>query len=93
MQLQYVQKCVNHIFDKFGKKESLDSLLRGPMKKIWQLSVTREIGRLAQGILNVQGNDAIDFITKQEVPSHKKVTYANMVCDCRPFKSDNTGYV
>ena len=30
----------------------------------------------------------MDFIPKSLVPSHKKVTYANMVCDYRPSKPD-----
>ena len=58
------------------------------MKRIWELSVAREIVRLAQGIFNVKGNNAIDFISKTEVPINKIVTYANMVCDFRPRKED-----
>ena len=30
----------------------------------------------------------VDLITINEVPYGKKVTYANMVCDYRPLKSD-----
>lgn len=77
-----------HIFNEKGKKESLDSLLQGGMSKTWGNSLSNELGRLVQGIRSIKGNDVIDFITKEEVPSHKKVTYANMVCDYRPLKSD-----
>ena len=88
IQAQRVTQCLNHIFDQTGHKQSLDDLLNGPMKRIWDLSVAREIGRLAQGIFKVKGNNAIDFIPKSEVPKNKIVTYANMVCDFRPRKED-----
>ena len=68
---------LNHIFNEVGEKESLDSLLNGDMVTIWGNSLSNELGRLAQGIRDITGNDVIDFITKDEVPSHKKVTYTN----------------
>ena len=66
---------------------SVDALLaKDP--DVWAPSVSNEIGRLAQGIRNVAGNDATEFIHKHEVPNNKKVTYANMACDVRPKKDD-----
>ena len=88
MQAQHITKCINHIYDTFGNKQSLDDLLKGPTMKIWDLAVTKELGRLAQGIFDVIGNDVIDFISKSEVPPNKTVTYANMVCDYRPLKNE-----
>ena len=46
------------------------------------------MGRLAQGIDEIDGNDCITFISQSEVPMSKKVTYANMVCDYRPLKQE-----
>ena len=66
----------------------MDSLLKGKAAKIWGTSLSNELGRLAQGIRNIKGNDVIDFISIKDVPSHKKVTYANMVCNYIPLKSD-----
>ena len=77
-----------HIYNEEGKKESLDALLHGSMSKIWGTSLSNELGRLAQGVRDVPGNDVIDFINMNEVPTDKKVTYANMVCDYRPLKTD-----
>ena len=62
--------------------------MKGPTAKIWSLAVTKELGRLAQGIFDVVGNDVIDFIHKSEVPLNKTITYANMVCDYKPFKNE-----
>ena len=79
-----------HIRDKVGKKLSLDKLLQDPISnKIWFPSTENELGRLSQGFHNrVKAQDAMDFIHKHEVPTHKVVTYANFVCDYRPLKSE-----
>ena len=78
---------VFHIFDAKGKKLHIDALLK-TNPTTWGPSVSNELGRLAQGIRNVKGNDVIEFIQKSEVPKNKKVAYANMVCDFRPMKLD-----
>ena len=77
-----------HIYNDAGKKESIDSLLRGTNADIWSKSMSNELGRLAQGINDIPGNDAMEFISLSQVPRDRKVTYANMVCDYRPLKSD-----
>ena len=46
-----------HVFDTTGHKESLDSLLKGPHSTTWTGAVSNELGRLAQGINDVKGND------------------------------------
>ena len=51
-------------------------------------SISSELGRLAQGIGDVKGDDVLEFIAFDKVPNHKKVAYANMVCNYRPLKSD-----
>ena len=79
---------INHIYNIHGHKESIDGLLNGPEAPIWKQSLSNELGRLAQGIGDIKGSDCIDFIPKQQVPSNKKVTYANMVCDYRPLKQE-----
>ena len=58
----------------------------GQDKIIWDRPLTNELGRTAQGIDHIVGNDTIEFITKEEVPLGRKVTYANFVCDFRPLK-------
>ena len=77
-----------HIYNDKGQQESLDLLLHVNMSKKWGQSFSNKLGRLAQGIKDVAGNDVIDFILIDEVPKDKKFTYTNMVCDYKPFKSD-----
>ena len=92
IQAQQTTNMLNHIYDQTGSRQSLDNLLKSPMARIWELSIAREIGRLARGIFNVKGNDAIDSVKKIEVPNNKTVTYANTVCDYRPLKMINTEF-
>ena len=78
-----------HIFNKEGKKQSIDDLIKGPMQETWLRSTANELGRLAKGIPErVRGTECIEFIPKSKVPKGKKVTYANMVCDYRPLKDE-----
>ena len=77
-----------HIYDKNGVKQTLEKVLQGEQKVIWNKSSSNEFGRLAQGNkYGVKMQDAMDFIHKYEVPPNKKVTYASFVLDYRSLKS------
>jgi len=49
-----------------------------------------ELGRLAQGVGTrmPHGTDTIFFIPKSQLPTGRKVTYANAICDHRPLKTE-----
>ena len=79
---------VNHMLDNLGKKQMLNKLLQGPMKRTWQKALFNKLGRLAQGIDTVQGKHVVNFISYKDVTKNKTVTFANMVCDIRPLKSE-----
>ena len=86
---QHIYDYANHVYNSNGKKETIDSLLKGPNKATWEKSLSNEFGRLAQGNnAGVRSNDAIDFIPFSEVPSNRDVTYATFVCDYRPLKTE-----
>ena len=83
------QLCVNHIYRPNGKKETIDTLLKGSDREIWNRSLSNEWGRLAQGNDNgVSPTDTIDFIIQEQVPKGRDVTYATFVVDYRPLKSE-----
>ena len=85
----FAAPSANHIYDANGKKETIDSLLRGKDKDVWIKSLSNEFGRLAQGNKHgVRSTNTIDFIHKHEVPSGRDITYASFVCDYRPLKSE-----
>ena len=84
-----ITSAVYHIFREDGKKETIDSLLKGKNSSVWERSLSNEWGRLAQGNDNaIKGTDTIQFIFRHEVPADKKVTYASYVCDYRPLKDE-----
>jgi hypothetical protein len=87
---QIFQPVINHIYNDLGKKETIDTLLEGQNGPTWTNSLCNECGRLAQGCTanNILGTDTVDFIYQHEVPSDKKVTYGNFVCDYRPLKTE-----
>ena len=79
-----------HIFDNKGKKLSIDQLLKGDDGPYWNRGLDNELGRLSNGIPNrVTGTKTINFIHKKDIPTNKKVTYANIVCDYRKHKEEN----
>ena len=49
----------------------MDFLLRENQER-WGPSLSNELGRLAQGIRDVKGNNALTFVEKHEVPRNKK---------------------
>ena len=77
---------INHMFNNSTRQQSIDKLLK-INQEIWSTALSNEVGRLAQGVQDIEGNNVIDFITFSEVPKDRIVTYANMVCDIRPLKT------
>ena len=82
--------AVNHIYNSItGKHKTIDTLLTGQNASIWRRALSNELGRLSNGVGGrIAGTNTILFITKNKVPRGKNVTYANMVCDHRPLKSE-----
>ena len=51
-------------------------------------SFANELGRLAQGIRDIDETDTIDFIPYVDVPKDQTVTYGQIVCTYRPQKDE-----
>ena len=61
------------------------------LRDIWSKAMCKELGRLAQGYGDAQGTDTVHFMTVDEIrriPPDRVVTYARIVVDYRPQKSD-----
>ena len=85
-QTEKAQEKALHIFEE-GTRLSLDKLMK--KDSIWITSLSNELGRVMKGAGNrIKGTDTMEFIAKDQVPKHKKVTYANFVCDYRPLKTE-----
>ena len=80
-------RSINHIYNESGEILNIDKLLKfDPIT--WQPLVSNEFGRLAAGIRDIKGNNAIKFVSKSSILPHEKVTYAQFVCDERPLKAE-----
>ena len=73
------------MFNPLGKRNSIDNLLKEDIET-WGCSLSNELGRLAGGIRDIIGNNAITFIHRNQVPTNKKYAYENMVRDYGPLK-------
>ena len=78
-----------HLYNKLGKKETIDSLLAGPHSATWCTALANELGRLTNGVHGrVCAINTIRFILRSDISSDRKITYANFICDYRPHKSE-----
>ena len=74
-----------------GELMEMRQLMRNPKyAAVWGRSFTKELGRLAQGILETEGTNTIIFIRYDEIPleRRKHITYGKTVVTHRPEKED-----
>ena len=66
-------------------------LIQDPFyKDEWLISSANELGRLAQGLKrSINVTDTVFFITKQQVPKNRTVTYTRIVCSVCPEKDES----
>ena len=55
---------------------------------VWKNSMCNKLGRLSQGWNSHAGTDTITFIFHKDKPKYIKATYARVLCDIRPQKTD-----
>jgi hypothetical protein len=61
---------------------------RNKYKTIWTKSFANELGRLAQGIRDVEGTNTIFFIPKAQMPPGRTATYGRIVVEIKPQKTE-----
>jgi hypothetical protein len=72
-----------------GKQLEYCQLLQRPnLKPIWERAFANELGRLAQGVRDIKGTDAIVFIPPSDIPKERTITYGRLPCDIRPHKAE-----
>ena len=73
------------------KKLIVDDVTR----PVWEESMCKELGRLAQGYDKTKGTNTVYFMKKEDIkhiPKDRTITYARIVVDYRPQKTIQTGY-
>ena len=69
------------IFNKNGKIETSESLLKGIDINLSKHAISDELERISKGSGNANENDVVDFIKNSKIPQNKTAIYTNMVCD------------
>ena len=85
-QFQKIHEANSVTHQIFGVAQEYRHMVKGPDRKIWEISFANEMGQLAQGIIMVKGTNTVIFIPKTQVPKDKKVTYGKIVCKVNPEK-------
>ena len=69
-----------HLYNKLGKKETIDSILAGPHSATWWNALANELGRLTNGVHGrVRATNTIRFILQSDISSDRKITYSSSV--------------
>ena len=77
------------VHEQTGETLSYRHLVNGPDKIIWETSMANDLGRLAQGVGGrIKGTDTIFFVSKQQVPAGRKITYCKQEATIRPNKAE-----
>jgi hypothetical protein len=89
--VETIQHSANSVTDPItGNVQEYRHLVKGPTKDKWIHSFANELGRLAQGVGTrmPKGTETIHFITKQQVPTNRTVTYGRICASIRPQKQE-----
>ena len=81
----------NPIMDKdTGKLHEYRDLIKGKDKSVWEQGMSNELVKLADsvGTQMLHGTNTIKYIRYEDMPNHKKPTYARVVSKLRPQKPD-----
>ena len=70
-----------------GKPQEYRPLVKGPNKPKWTREFVNEIGRLFQGIRDINVTNTCFSIHNNEVPKGSKVIYSRIVCNITPQKT------
>lgn len=84
----FLHMCNKAVHPDTGKLAEYNELRTSSEGAIWEQSCAEEMGRLAQGLPPEipTGRNTIRFISKNEVPRGKRVTYLRVVSTYRPNK-------
>jgi hypothetical protein len=57
------------------------------IKPLWNIGFGDEVGRLFQGIHDIQGTNTCFFAELKKIPKYRQ-TYAKIACDYKPHKKE-----
>ena len=67
------------MYDAKDSKQCLKKLLQGSTQPVWSQALSNELGRIAQGLGHVNGNNVVSYnenlMFRQDVPYHMPILY------------------
>ena len=85
------QEQSNAVIDEVTDQSmDLRKLLQGPNKLIWRTRLDNYLVRLTQGVGThmPRGTNTVFYVPKSSIPANRKVTYARMVVNICPHKTE-----
>jgi hypothetical protein len=65
------------------------ALMKDPvLHPLWKRGFGNEVGRLFQGIHNIQGTNTCFFVELKNIPKDRQITHGKIVCDYKPHKKE-----
>jgi hypothetical protein len=65
------------------------TLMKDPyLQPLWKRGFGNEVGRLFQGICDIQGTNTCFFIELKNIPKDIQITYGKIVCDYNPHTKE-----
>jgi hypothetical protein len=70
-----------------GKEMEYIALMKDPvLQPLWKRGFGNEVGRLFQGIRDIQGTNTCFFVELTKIPKYRQIIYGKIVCDYKPHK-------
>jgi hypothetical protein len=65
------------------------ALMKDPtLEPLWKIGFGNELGRLCQGIRDINGTNTCFFVELTNPPKDRKITYGKIVCEYNPHKKE-----
>jgi hypothetical protein len=61
------------------------AIMKDPeLQPLWKRGFGNEVGRLFQGIRDIQGTNTFFFVELKNIPKDRHITYGKIFCDDKP---------
>jgi hypothetical protein len=72
------------------KEMEYTALMKAPtLKPLWKTGFGNELGRLFQGISDLQGTHTCFFVDLTNIPKDRQIRCGKIICDYTPHKEEN----
>jgi hypothetical protein len=72
-----------------GKEMQYKDIIKDPtLGPLYELGLANEIGRLCQGIRDIQVTTTCFFVDLENIHKDRQITYGKIECECKPHKKE-----